>query len=215
MKNVEIEYKYSAEGIDRREFEKVIAGWTWSPPKPVRSVNNSPDSGDHYFSLPTGENIRFRRDSRGWEMTTKVRLNKKNVVMRTEVNIELHSKGMDLEKAEAFSRALGFKKDFTIRKDATIWKFSDGTALSYYICYDESGTKEVGRFIEIEADEEYDRKTSLLTLDAYEARLELTGMPSWRVGAKHRINDSLFEMYSKVLDKKSARKVRSFKKKTR
>jgi len=209
MKNIEIEYKYSAEGITRGEFERFVAKNLSGAPKPVRSANNGPDSGDHYFSLPTGENIRFRRDSRGWEMTSKVRLSRKNVVVRTEVNIELDPKSMDLEKAETFSRALGFKKDFSIRKDATIWKFSDAT-LSYYICYDETGRKEIGRFIEIEADEELDQKTSLMILDAYEGRLEKLG-----IGPKGRINDSLFEMYSKVLDKKYARKVRHLKKKPR
>jgi len=209
MKNIEIELKYAANNISRKDFELFVSRNLRGAPKPMRSSNDGPDSGDHYFSMPTGENIRFRRDERGWEMTSKVRLSRKNVVVRTEVNIGLETESMDLEKAEAFSRALGFKKDFTIRKDATIWKFSDAT-VSYYICYDESGLKEVGRFIEIEADEELDQKTSLMILDAYEARLEKLGM-----GPKTRINDSLFEMYSKVLDKKSARKVRSFKKKTR
>jgi adenylate cyclase class IV len=191
LKNIEIEFKFNADEISRKDFCNLIEK-KFKPIKTLELQNPlDDDSGDHYYTK--GDRfMRFRTDGKSyWELTTKVKQSETNNRVRVEVNIPLGKK-MTLNKAEAFADVFGLKHDFTIKKDVAIY-WIDHIVLSHYICYDPKG-KKLNTFMEIEANEEHEFSTEQEALDLlveWEKKLEPLG-----INANKRIKKSLFEFYT-------------------
>lgn len=191
IKHFEIENKYNAENITRKDFCDLIEG-KFKPKKELFVINPvDDDSGDHYYTK--GDRfMRFRTDGKAyWELTSKVKLTENNNRVRTEVNIPLGKK-MTIDSAKAFAEIFGLKYDFTVKKDVAIY-WIDDVVLSHYLCYDIKG-KKLNTFLEIECNEEAEFESEQAAIDLlnkWEKKLEPLG-----INANKRIRKSLFEFYT-------------------
>ena len=193
MEMMELEFKYDASKISRKDFVRIIQDNF--KVKTKKRIINEPgdDTGDHYFTDSNGKFMRFRHGANYWELTTKVQKDKRNNWVRTEVNLLLSPGEMSLSKAKGFAEVFGLKPDFTVKKDAVIY-WIDNVVISYYNCMNEKD-EEVGRFIEIELDEDYEIdsvKDGVKIISNWEEKLRELGLP---IG--DRISKSLFQMYTR------------------
>ena len=188
LQNIEIEYKYSAEDISKKDFIALAKSL-----KPTRTWSSRTSSSvDHYFTKKD-RFMRFRTNGENWELTTKLKLNDSNNKVRTEINIAL-APGKNFDKAKAFSAVFGLEHDFTIIKDVEVFWY-DNVVLSYYTCFNESG-KELNTFLEIECDEEHEWESEQQAFDVlaeWEKRLGKLGINPYK-----RIRKSLFEFYTNM-----------------
>lgn len=188
LENVEAEFKFRADDISRSDFDALAQTL-----KPIRSIrNNKENSIDYYFSR-NSKFMRFRKSSKHWELTTKVKHDDNNNKVRTEVNINL-GEGMSQEKAKAFSEVFGLKEDFAITKDVQVYWY-EKIVLSHYTCFNESGDK-LDTFLEIECLEEYpweSQEIALAELAVWEEKLSPLGISPYK-----RLRKSLFEFYTKL-----------------
>jgi adenylate cyclase class IV len=195
----EIEFKYDSTSIGRGDFDAFLVNYRHLFKRELLLLAfppNGKSSVDHYYS----DGVRFMRwregqdnnNSKTWELTSKTKLNETNNVVREEVNITLHSKGMSLSKAKAFSEQHGLKYDFSIRKDVQIY-WLEKVVFSHYTVFDFNG-KELDIFMEIEANEAYPWKSeeeALEVIGEWEKTLAPLG-----ITPRHRIKKSLFEFYT-------------------
>lgn len=182
----EVEFKYNANKIKLKDFQKMIEDMN-----PNFLIETS--SWDFYFTNQNGESIRYRKSEIQPELTIKRKLNNKNNQNRIEVNLELGTKNQD-ETAAEFVKLLGYELNFKIYKSCFIYYF-DEVDVVYYIVYDENMVEQ-GRFLEIEFLEEkahnYELKYIMNTLNKYERNLKGLGLSK-----NNRIPYSLFEMFKK------------------
>lgn len=180
----EIEYKYDAGSISMNSFVELVES---SSIKKRMLVS----SHDDYFTDKDGNFIRYRyTDGRG-ELTIKRKLTDKNNNERIEVNVP--TAGDNLKTIEAFVNLLGYKHNFGIYKTCKIY-WVDKVVLVYYVVYDKE-MRELRRFIEIEADEDYPWESdsdAWAEIDKYEQKLQPLG-----ITAKNRLKKSLFEIFRK------------------
>lgn len=186
MKFKEIEFKYDAADIPMDKFLSTME--TFSPIVKRMTVS----SYDDYFTDGMSNFIRYRyHDSRG-ELTIKRKTSDKNNNERIEVNIP--TDGDNFEATEAFVNLLGYKHNFGIFKTCKIF-WVDRVVMVYYVVYDKKDLKEVRRFVEIEADEEYSwnsEQDAWAHIEKYEKMLEPLGITS-----RNRMRKSLFELFKK------------------
>ncbi len=124
------------------------------------------------------------------QLTFKRKTSDRNNYIRSEHNITL---GLEVtaEQVEALCKEFSFEYNTSIFKNCFIYKY-DVYTLVYYICYDTSMT-ELGRFMEIEMDEDHPWKSdeeAWTALTALEAECRPLG-----VSAQARVRRSLFEMF--------------------
>lgn len=197
----EIEFKYYAHEIKRSKFDKIVKGIGGIKKELClfADAENGKDSVDHYFTAPdTGRFMRWRegQDKNGnktWELTSKIKLNDNNNNVRTEVNIGLNAKNMNLHKAKEFSDHHSCDYDFSIKKDVQIYWMNAPIVLSHYTTFD-LDKNELNTFMEIEADEEYSWESedhALQVISEWEKKLSDLG-----ITAQNRIKRSLFEFYT-------------------
>jgi adenylate cyclase class IV len=184
MKFKEIEFKYDADDISLQGFKDLV-----EPLAPNKTMLVS--SYDDYFIDLAGNFIRYRyHDSHG-ELTIKRKTTDKNNNERIEVN--LPTQGNNIKSVTAFVDLLGYKHNFGIFKTCQIY-WVDNVVLVYYVVCDKE-LKELRRFIEIEADEEYAWESEDAAWDhveKYERLLEPLGITS-----RNRMRKSLFEIFRK------------------
>jgi adenylate cyclase class IV len=197
----ELEYKYNATKVDLQEFEQLMTELGYDKKLEV-------SSWDEYYTTGEREDqfIRHRKGKVRPELTLKRKINSKNNWERMEVNIEL---ALDNDKANDvaihfFCDALDYKKNFKIYKSCFIYFFEDLNTV-YYTVYDKN-MNEIGRFIEIEyneeklsedlekAEEDSDtvQNKAFARLKEIESKLTTLG-----ISAKNRLKKSLFEMFKK------------------
>jgi predicted adenylyl cyclase CyaB len=187
MRFTEIEVKYRADSIKLANFIK-----TCTSMKPLRKTFAA--SYDHYFCKKTKRNnrvLRYRAGDRP-ELTTKKKTTNRNSFHRKEVNLPL-SKKATLDMVTELAMMLGLKINFSIFKESNIYWYK-GYDVVYYVVYtDNTKTKELGRFIEIEMDEHYDWN------DYKEAWKELrkveNAMESLGIRPCKRMRRNLYEIY--------------------
>jgi len=191
LKNfTEFETKYRLEGDKIYEFKEL-----------VESINDPYDfiyieGPDWYFTKPDGSFLRYRKaknDKTGRaELTMKARPEgSSHNILRKEVNMRVDKNKHST--IEAFAGMLGYDFNFKISKMCHIYNFKDATVV-FYTVRDDKGI--MTHFVEIEVDEETIHK---LTEDEawdvirkYERLLAPMGITH-----RHRLNKSLFDMYSK------------------
>ena len=181
----EVETKYDASNVNWQAFIDLVASF-----KPNKWMLVS--SYDDYFVNKDNCFIRYRyTDDRG-ELTIKKKTVDKNNNERIEVNVP--TKGDNLATIQAFAELLGYSYNFGIYKTCKI-AFLDKIVLVYYVVYDK-GMNEKRRFIEVEANEEYEWESEQQAWDEvvkYEKLLEPLG-----ITPQNRLKKSLFEMFRKV-----------------
>ena len=187
LKNLEIEVKFNAEGIDRLQFKDLVKSLK---PKDFLYV----ESTDTYYLKNEDDFLRYRASaenskSKRAELTFKKKHSENNNIIRTEVNLRVDPNTP--ETVEDFAEGLGYKKNFVIFKCCDIYYFDDCN-LVYYSVKGEDG--KYNHFIEIEALEGLPQteEEGWGILRKYEKVLE-----PLKITYKNRLNKSLFEMYKK------------------
>lgn len=179
----EIETKYSADNIDIDKFVELV--------QPFNPNWVMVSSYDDYFTNDKDEFIRYRyTDDRG-ELTIKRKTTNANNNNRIEVNLK--TEGKNFATVNAFAGLLGYKLNFSVYKTCKI-AFLDKVVLVYYIVYD-SKFKELQRFIEVEAKEDYNwasEEEAWAEVTKYEKLMEPLS-----ITPKNRLKKSLFEIFKK------------------
>ena len=184
MKFKEIESKYHANEIKMADFTRLMEELN-----PNKKLTVS--SYDDYFINEKDDFIRYRHNDDVGELTIKRKINPKNNIERVEINLPIAES--NFLKIKEFVSLLGYRHNFTIYKTCKIY-WINNKVISYYMVYDEN-IKELGRFIEIEADETHEwksEKEALEEINKFEKLLLPLGLNN-----KNRLRKSLFEMFRK------------------
>lgn len=185
MRHSEVEFKYNADDISLAKFQEFCDGR--EPPREVIA------SGYDHFYRTTKDKDAFCRMRVGHDMTQLTFKRKPpgaDSVVRTEYNLDL-APHMTKDVIEAFMQEFGYSYDTSIFKNCYVYTWPDHT-LVYYICYNKD-LKELGRFVEIEANEDYAWASDQEARDAIVA-LERLCKPLG-VSPQRRMKSSLFELF--------------------
>jgi predicted adenylyl cyclase CyaB len=187
---LEIEYKYSADDIDRLVFKDLIKSLN---PKRFIYV----ESKDIYYAKSKDEFLRYRMPSdnklSGEENRQELTFKKKSVDQnnwtRLEVNLRIDLNDSDL--VHMFCEGLGYKKNVELIKFCDIFYFDD-CDIVYYSVKNEEG--KYSYFLEIESLENcgVTKEKSLEVLQKYEKLLAPLG-----ITPQKRKKLSLWEMNRK------------------
>jgi adenylate cyclase class IV len=180
----EIEFKYSATGVELADFQKAIE-------ENFLITKRLTISGyDSYFSKPDGSYLRHRFNSDRAELTVKQRTTGASTTTRVEVDVHL---AVDqVAEIAALAKVLGYEQDRTIYKTCVIL-WGEHCNFVYYIVYD-TAMDELGRFIEIEANKGQSTISSVMGIEQAERILQRS-FPN-KIGINKRLNLSMFERYS-------------------
>lgn len=187
MKYREVEFKYNAEGISLAKFHEFCRGRT-----PFDYLSAS--SPDHFYcnTKNDGSFYRFRDGGDFKQLTFKKKTVDQNNFIRTEHNITLASTTKE-DQVRALVAEHGYKYDTSVFKTCFIY-FYDYYTLVYYVCLDYEH-KEIGRFVEIEVNEDYPWKSEQEAWDSLIALEKLC--KGLGVSPQARIKKSLYEMFTK------------------
>ncbi len=182
----EVEFKYEAQ-IPLKTFVDYCEAKA-----PVRSQRTS--GYDHFYGKTSDSNVFCRhRVSDGWnELTFKRKLNTNDNFIRDETNLQLHVSA-GIRQVSSLLKEFGYEYNTTIFKNCFIYQF-DTYNLVFYVIYDED-LQEKGRFIEIEAREDYpwnsvsDAWSNIVAIEKTSKELKLS--------ANNRTKLSLWEMFKK------------------
>lgn len=184
----EIELKYRADNVLLSDFQ----AYCESSKKPYSFLHAS---GYDYFyddAVEPGEFCRHRVGADMNQLTFKRKTTNKNNYIRTEHNINL-AKDTTVDQVSALCSEFGFSFNTSIFKTCFVYKFQSHTAV-YYVCYDIE-MKELGRFIEIELDENRnwgDEENAMKALQVLEQDMSRLGLKP-----QSRVKKSLFELFRK------------------
>lgn len=185
MRYKEIEFKYKADNISLKDFVKFCVARN-----PLTIVEAS--GFDHFYASIKDQDAfcRHRIGPDFNQLTFKRKTTDANNFIRTEHNLNL-STSMKREAVEALCGEFGYKYNVSVFKNCFVY-FYDWCVLSYYVCYDNS-LKEIGRFIEIEANEEHEWPTEQ---DAWDAVVVMEKLcKTLGLTPQARLKKSLFELY--------------------
>lgn len=184
MKNLEIEFKYNAV-TSLQEFNSFCESR-----KPDKFLIIS--GFDHFYSNKVDKSsfYRHRVNTNENQLTFKKKLTAENNFIRKEHNIDLPM-SVSEDQISALCEINGYEYDTSIFKNCFIYNYSYYT-LVYYVCYNRD-LVELGRFIEIEMNEDYD------WINEEEAYGELVSLERFckTIGLypDKRLTSSLFEMF--------------------
>ncbi len=183
MKFQEIETKYKADNLPLSDFQTFC-----KDPSAVILA-----SGFDYFYYNPSDPTSFGRYRKGADIsqvTVKRKTVANNNYVRGEINVNLKP-DTDINTVNALFEYLGYGYTTSLYKNCFIYKYPLYTFV-YYICYNED-MKELGRYLEIELDEEHEwpsEEAAWKTLTDLEATLKPLG-----ISPQSRVKRSLFEMY--------------------
>lgn len=187
MRFTEVEFKYKADSVTLSAFTAFCI-----ERKPETVVEAA---GYDHFYANTKDPDAFCRHRIGPDfnqLTFKRKTTGANNYVRTEHNINL-TLDMERDKIEAICSEFGYKYNTSIFKNCFVY-FYDWCVLSYYVCYD-TDLKELGRFLEIEANEDHAWETEQEAWDAVVVMEKLC--KPLGLTPQMRIKRSLFELYKK------------------
>lgn len=220
MKFKEIEFKYQKNELGLLKVKKIFEEFPIKKFLEVGSWDHyytDPANKDQFIRDRSGSTSAKR------ELTSKAKTVASNNVERTEINLSRKSdidtynsflkmigmdKGsllkepsnaaieltVDLDKVLSDAKEKGYWFNFQIYKMCWIYWLKNNVVLVYYICYNED-FKEVGRFIEVEADPEEEwesEEVALTAIKEVEKKLDSIG-----VTFNHRLDKSLYELFRK------------------
>lgn len=188
MKFKEIELKYNAKDIDFHAFNAFALSR-----KPISKVIAS---GYDHFHANSKDKDSFCRHRVGLDINQLTFKRKgegaANNVTRTEHNLNL-SPDTSVEQVEALCAEFGYTYNTSIFKTCFVYTY-EWYVFVYYIVHDKS-MKELGRFLEIEAREDYnwgseqDALTGIASIEKFAKGLG--------INAQSRMRKSLWEMFRK------------------
>ena len=187
MKFREVEAKYSAENITLTAFQAFCNG---REPKVLKVVEAA--GFDYFYAHPSNPDAfyRHRVGPDFNQLTFKRKTIQGNSNIRIERNTNL-SPTTTKEEVAALVGEHGYTFNTAIFKTCFVY-FFDWYVLSYYVCYDKD-LKELGRYMEIEANEEHDWATEQ---DAWNAVVVMEKLcKPLGLTPQMRIKRSLFELY--------------------
>lgn len=187
MKFREVESKYNAENITLTAFREFCNN---RDPKVIEVIEAS--GFDYFYSNPSQPDA-FYRHRVGADMnqlTFKRKTVQGNSNIRIERNTDL-TPGTTKEQVEALVGEHGYTLNTTIFKTCFVYVY-DWYVLSYYVCYDKD-LRELGRYMEIEANENHDWSTEQEAWDAVVVMEKLC--KPLGLTPQMRIKRSLFELY--------------------
>ena len=185
----ELEVKLAADKVDPNKFKNFIQGMEVERFLRV----TGPDS----YHERDGDVVRYRYDpkEKRSEITVKKRRTENSIRDRLEINLLLDPK-MQPKDVDAFLENIGFKKCFTVVKEANIYwvKLTPNLTASFvlYTTWLDDKPKETKSFIEIECESE-----SNVTTETAKRHLR-----TWTLALQDRfnlgepLNESLYEIYS-------------------
>jgi adenylate cyclase class IV len=181
----ELEYKYNADDIKLSDFQKITKSLS-----PIKTLDIS--SWDLYY-LKEGSEDEFQRLrlSDKAELTRKRKVNKNNSWERVEIDLPLDKDRLSEDLVTAYVALDGYKENFRIYKSCFILWY-EYINIVYYVVYNEE-MKELGRYVEIEANKE---RVSEIGIDK---SFEYVKMAEKTLGLSpnKRMKRSLFEIYKK------------------
>lgn len=134
--NLEIEFKFNAKSITKRQFHSKIESVLFQQINPFLAIS----CDDYYVKSGVDGFLRHRKGGNTHELTLKLKRSENTI--RKEVNIDLADN--DDQNIVEFLILSGYRKKFSIFKEAWVYNLED-CDLSYYTLSD-------GRsYIEIEA----------------------------------------------------------------
>lgn len=188
-KHKEIEVKWDADQVPRAEFNRKLRAFLASKEFLYRFIRVS--GPDTYFADEHGRTIRHRISKNTHELTSKMRLYKKSIRTRKEVNVRL---ALDQPVDDVFEllSMMGLKMDVSITKDCDIYFINGATAhvsIVWYIVHKKGRDDKV--FVEVEV-EGLSHRRSLKVLKVWMKRLKLM----YGLKDKDISDDSLYEIYT-------------------
>jgi adenylate cyclase class IV len=121
----EIEVKWAAEQVDRDGFNDKLRAHLAAKEYLYRFVRVA--GPDTYFSNDKGQTLRHRYGRHTHELTAKMRLYKRSIKARKEVNVKLSLK-QPIEDVFELCSMLGLTKEIAIFKDCDIYFISGSQA---------------------------------------------------------------------------------------
>lgn len=188
-KHKEIEVKWRAEGVDRNGFNREMRRLLKQQDCSFKFLRvKGPDT---YFTRGS-DVVRHRISKNTHELTIKLRIYKKSIKARKEVNVKL-SLDQPIEDVVEFLGCLGFKKKIKLVKDCDIYFIVQPNgvhaSIVWYVVEDEAGN--LRRFIEVEIEGQSHHR-SLAVLDFWLKRIHKT----FGLTDKDISDDSLYEIYT-------------------
>ncbi len=184
----EIEFKYKADNISLVAFKAFCEA--------RNPMMMDEASGFDWFYSKDGDASSFGRHRKQPGVFNQLSFKRKTVdnnnFVRTEHNIMLGD-NVETEQVAALFKEFGYTYNISIFKSCFIYHYQDHI-LVYYICFDPD-FKELGRFIEIEMDEDWATESpneAMAKLTQLEGELKTLG-----ISRLARIKRSLFEMFRK------------------
>ena len=170
--NLEVEYKFWAGDLTKEEFHSRIENFISKRMEPFYVCS----CDDYYIKEDSKSFLRYRKGDSGRELTLKVK--KGSNTVRKEINLSLS--GNDDSSIVEFLILNGYKKEFSIFKEAWVWRL-DKCDVSYYTLSDQRSV------IEIEATNYQNSKEAIATIDLWSDNLKLHDLK--------REKRSLFEIF--------------------
>lgn len=189
MKFREVESKYNAKDISLTDFTKFCEA---RDPHHIKLVEAA--GFDHFYANPSQPDA-FYRHRVGQimnQLTFKRKTTDANSNIRVERNVDL-APGVTKEQVAAEVGEHGYVYNTSIFKYCKVY-FYDWVILSWYVVYD-SDMNELGRYLEIEANEDYNWKTEQEAWDSVVVMEKLC--KPLGLTPQMRIKRSLFELYRK------------------
>lgn len=187
MKHKEIEIKWLADHVNRDDFNKKIR--TFLKDNDIDFTFLSVNGPDTYYRNSAGYVARHRFGQNTNELTVKLRLGKKGIKIRTEVNIPLSKDASPID-VQAFMNGLGFSLDVDIKKSCDIYFIKSQKADIDIVWYKVSSSGRRPRvFIEVEVGQ-LGKENSLKILSKWAKTLKKM------FKLKDESQFSLYEIYS-------------------
>lgn len=184
MKFHEVEFKYDAKNITLEDF--ITSCQLIGNLDTYKEI----ESYDHYYT--SGDKFIRHRDGEHQELTVKEKTSADNNAVRIEVNLEINKQHNETV-IPTFCALLGYKHNVSIYKKSYVFADEDYNTVFYIVYSDHLKTKELGRFIEIEANENsvwHSKEEAVNFIESIEQCLAPLGL-----NKNARLSKSLLEMY--------------------
>lgn len=193
MKHKEIELKWSADHVSRKEFNAKLK--TLLVKNGLEFKFLPVDGPDYYYSNKDGYAARHRGGTDTNELTVKLREGNCGITVRKEINVPLAKEATAMD-VRALLRGLGFEDDVQIHKSCDIYFIKSDKADIDIVWYRVTGGgKRPKVFIEVEVGH-LGKTDSLKILNKWAKTLEKM------FKLKDRSDLSLYEFYSGKLYRK-------------
>jgi adenylate cyclase class IV len=186
--NMEVEYKYWACNVSKNEFHALVEEAASERLEPLYVV-----SCDDYYTREASNFLRYRKGGGRTELTLKEK--RGSNVIRKEINLNMSDN--DDSSIVEFLELSGYKKEFSVFKEAWIFHFDD-CDVSYYTLSDGRSVVEV-ESINYDTTEEavaiLDRWVAALKLD----RLEREPRSLFEIFTEEKTNDVILEEIARAV----------------